>query len=363
MAALGAAPDGAAVLAAFSEQVRATCGVGLDEVLARAAAGLGGRGRPRDDLAVYRYLSYHLGLLDLDGRALGAAVRGKGIRPLVCLCAAAAVGGAAADAVGVAAAVELTHEFSLIHDDIQDGDRLRRGRPTLWTLVGVAQAINAGDALFAIARALLTAADRRYDDATAVALSACYDEACLRLAEGQQQDIGFETGAAVSDEAYLRMVADKTGALLGAAAAMGALAGGADAATAATLGRFGETVGVAFQIHDDVLGLWGHPEQTGKPAGNDLRRRKRSLPILRGLAHPDIGTALAARLADERPLDDDETTAWLARLEACGCRDAATTEALASAARAQGMLAAMDLRPEPAGLLGALTRAAVTRDR
>ena len=363
MDALGKAPDGTAVLAAFSAQVRAACGVGLDEVVARTAASLGGRGSPRDDLAVYRYLSYHLGLTDLDGGPLPTAARGKGIRPLVCLCAAAAVGGDAANAVGVAAAVELTHEFSLIHDDIQDGDRLRRGRPTLWTQVGVAQAINAGDALFAIARALLTAPDRAYDDATAVALAAAYDEACLRLAEGQQQDIGFETGAPVTDAAYLRMVTDKTGALLGAAAAMGALAGGAEAAVAAGLGRFGETVGVAFQIHDDVLGLWGRPERTGKPAGNDLRRRKRSLPILRGLAHPDIGDELAARLADERPLDDDETSTWLDRLEAAGCREAAAAEALAAAAEALDLLQAMNLRPEPAELLRGLTRAAVERDR
>lgn len=356
------AADGAAVLAAFSDRVRAACGVGLDEVLAHAAASLAGRGKGRDDLAVYRYLAYHLGITDLDGSPLHAATRGKGIRPMVCLCTAAAVGGDAAKALAVATAVELTHEFSLIHDDIQDGDRLRRGRPTLWTLVGAAQAINAGDALFAIARSLLSAADRGYDDATAVALSACYDEACLRLAEGQQQDIGFEAGDPVTDAAYLRMVRDKTGALLGAAAAMGALAGGAAGTVAAALGDFGEAVGVAFQIHDDVLGLWGDPERTGKPAGNDLRRRKRSLPILRGLGHPDLGPDLAARLVDERPLDDAETAVWLDRLEAGGCRQASISAAREAADQALSLLAELDLAPEPARLLAALTRASVERD-
>lgn len=362
MAELTTPADGAAVLAAFSAQVRAVCGVGLDEVLGRVAASLGGRGAIRDDLAVYRYLAYHLGLADLDGVPLAGAARGKGIRPMVCLCTAAAVGGDAAKALSVAAAVELTHEFSLIHDDIQDGDRLRRGRPTLWTLVGAAQAINAGDALFAIARSLLSAPDRGYDDRTAVALSARYDEACLRLAEGQQQDIGFESGDPVTDAAYLRMVRDKTGALLGAAAAMGALAGGASGTVAAALGDFGEAVGVAFQIHDDVLGLWGDPVRTGKPAGNDLRRRKRSLPILRGLGHPVLGADLTTRLDDDRPLDDAETAAWLDRLEAGGCREAATAAARAAADQALSLLADLDLAAEPARLLAALTRASVERD-
>ena len=167
----------------------------------------------------------------------------------------------------------------------------------------------------------------------------------------------------MTDQAYLMMVRDKTGALLGAAAAMGALAGGADADVAARLGDFGEAVGVAFQIHDDVLGLWGLPGLTGKPAGNDLRRRKRSLPVLRGLAHPELGAPLAARLADEGPFSDEETALWLDRLESCGCRGAATDAAQEAAEGALVLLKAVDLRAQPAALLAALTRASVERDR
>ena len=353
------------LVADFPDRVKGACGVGLAELRQRVAACLAGRGTARDALPVYRYLSYHLGLAELDGQAVSGGVQGKGIRPMVCLCAATAVGGRAADALDAAAAVELTHEFSLIHDDIQDGDRLRRGRPTLWTQVGVPQAINAGDALFAIARSLLSAPGHACEPATALALCAVYDEACLRLAEGQQQDIAFESGAAVTESAYLSMVRDKTGAILGAAAALGALAGGASPATAARLLAYGEALGVAFQIQDDVLGLWGDPLLTGKPAGNDLRRGKRSLPVLRGLAHPGIGGELAARLAGPDEWSDGETGSWLQRLEAAGCRAAAEATAGEQAQVARELLAeaGLDASSPATQLLQGLTRAAIDRDR
>lgn len=356
---------GADLVASFPDRVSAACGLGLVELRQRVAACLQGRGADRDGLAVYRYLSYHLGLTDLAGHPSPEAGLGKGIRPMVCLCAATAVGGKAADALDVAAAIELTHEFSLIHDDIQDGDRLRRGRPTLWAEVGIAQAINAGDALFAIARSLLSAADPPFGASTALAICALYDEACLRLAEGQQQDIAFEAGAPVSEPAYLQMVRDKTGAILGAAAALGALAGGAARDTAARLAAYGDALGVAFQIQDDVLGLWGDPRLTGKPAGNDLRRRKRSLPILRGLAHPSLGPVLAERLARPDAWDDRDTEGWLGRLEDAGCRAEAESAAKERAVEAERLLAeaGLDLASAAGRLLVGLTRAAVERDR
>lgn len=353
------------LVSSFPDRVREACGVGLEELRERVATCLAGRGPARDDLPLYRYLGYHLGVMELDGRALRSTGQGKGIRPMVCLCAATAVGGRARDALDAAAAVELTHEFSLIHDDIQDGDRLRRGRPTLWTLVGIPQAINAGDALFAIARSLLSAPGHACGPATALALCAVYDEACLRLAEGQQQDIAFESGTTVTEAAYLTMVRDKTGAILGAAASLGALAGGASAPTAARLLAYGEALGVAFQIQDDVLGLWGDPMLTGKPSGNDLRRGKRSLPVLRGLAHPEIGGQLAERLGSTEPWDDDETSAWLGRLEEAGCRRQSEAAAMERAQVARDLLGEAELDPSsPATLLLlGLTRAAIERDR
>ncbi len=178
-----------------------------------------------------------------------------------------------------AAAVELLHNFSLIHDDIEDGSAERHHRPTVWSVVGAPRAINAGDALFVTARIALGGLRRFGLPAEAlVAAWDRFDDASLRLCEGQEQDLSFESRVDVTVDDYLRMSAGKTGALMGLCLELGALVAGAPAAAQAEYRRFGESLGIAFQMRDDLLGVWGNSDATGK-AADDLARRKRGLPL------------------------------------------------------------------------------------
>ncbi|MCB9175649.1 MAG: polyprenyl synthetase family protein [Caldilineae bacterium] len=337
-------------------------GIGLGPVHERMREALVGRGAARDQLGLYRHLRYHLGWSDRAGRPVEER-GGKGIRPLLCLTACAAVGGDPERATGMAAAIELTHEFSLIHDDLEDRDRQRRGRDTLWTVVGEAQAINAGDALFSIARQQI--ADPRSELAAEQLLRAYqrYDAACLELAEGQFLDIDFETAEAVAIEAYLKMVEGKTGALLGAAAALGALAGGAGEAEADAFDRFGRALGVGFQMQDDVLGIWGDPERTGKPAGNDLARRKRSLPVLLAAELPELAAPLEALYGSGGAPAPDAVAVLSAAMDAAGIRAQASRVAEAQANAALDALSSLSLVDAPRRALEALVIGAVRRDR
>ncbi|MFN2251916.1 MAG: polyprenyl synthetase family protein, partial [Anaerolineae bacterium] len=247
----------------------------VHEVMRRAVAPAGDQ---RDGL--YHWLGYHLGWSTPDGRPADER-RAKGVRPLVCLLASRAVGGDDTAAVPAAAAIELTHEFSLIHDDIEDGDRTRRGRAALWTLTGMPHGINSGDALFGIARSQLALSPVAPD--VLADLYARYDDACIRLAEGQYLDLSFETADYVTVDDYVDMVSRKTGALLAAAAGLGARAGGASPDVADSLTRYGLALGVAFQIKDD---LFDYGEQRiGKPTGIDIKEQKMTLPLIYALNH------------------------------------------------------------------------------
>lgn len=264
---------------------------------------------------LYDIIRYHLGWQEADGSA-GPGARGKALRPLLCLIAAAGIDPslsprARTDAhqrvnggLAAAAAIELIHNFSLIHDDIQDQDRTRHNRPTAWTVWGVPQAINAGDGLWAVAtRTLLRAVDAGVPAETVVRAQLMLTEACLTMIEGQSLDLAFEQQAVgpgqpppVTVEQYLDMIARKTGALIATALAIGALIGSGDEAVSARFYRFGEKLGRAFQIQDDVLGVWGEGQLTGKSTSSDIRRRKQSFPIVYTLNHGPAGAraALAA---------------------------------------------------------------------
>jgi geranylgeranyl diphosphate synthase type I len=184
------------------------------------------------------------------------------------------------DALPAAVAVELLHNFSLIHDDIQDRDELRRGRPTLWKLWGVAQAINAGDAMFAMAHLAIERLRERDVPATRIIKALrIFDETSIALTVGQHLDLSFETRADVSVNEYMTMIQGKTGALIHAACAIGAITAGAPAERVDALGNFGAWLGIAFQLQDDVLGIWGDPDRTGKQ-DSDLRHRKKTMPVL-----------------------------------------------------------------------------------
>jgi geranylgeranyl diphosphate synthase type I len=246
----------------------------------------------------YGMLHYHLGWVDEQLRPQNFPA-GKRLRPMLCLLACAEVGGDPGQALAAGAALEILHNFSLIHDDIEDGDELRRHRPTVWKVWGVPQAINAGDAMFTLAFAAMQRLARRGVSAeTTLQALARFTQTCLDLTEGQHLDIGFEQRGDVTVAEYMRMIQGKTAALVGASVAIGALIGGATAAQANALQEFGCAVGLAFQIQDDILGIWGDPAVTGKAAGNDILRRKKSLPMLHALNHERIGEHFETLLAD-----------------------------------------------------------------
>ncbi len=233
---------------------------------------------------LYGMLHYHLGWADRDFKP-ATVDGGKRIRPLILLLATEAQGGDWYQALPAAAAVELLHNFTLIHDDIEDQDALRRGRDTLWSIWGIPQAINAGDALFALAyRGMLSLSDHGVPEQLALTATRRFTEAILRITEGQCRDLAFESQDIVDEAAYLQMIEGKTAALIGLAAELGAIIAGAQQPNAKALRDFGEALGKAFQMQDDLLGLWGDPSQTGKPIASDLHNRKKTLPILHGMA-------------------------------------------------------------------------------
>jgi geranylgeranyl diphosphate synthase type I len=189
-------------------------------------------------------------------------------------------------ALPAAVAVELIHNFTLIHDDIEDGDTERRHRPTVWTIWGMPQAINTGDGLHSLARlALWKILDRGVDGRTAIRLADTLDRASLILTEGQHLDISFEQRPDVSVSMYFDMIRRKTAALMACSAEMGALLGTDNQETIRLLREFGEATGVAFQIRDDLLGVWATSAESGKTPAGDIYRRKKSLPILHALEY------------------------------------------------------------------------------
>jgi geranylgeranyl diphosphate synthase, type I len=224
-------------------------------------------------------LDYHLGFANTDGTS-AQVYSGKRIRPILTLLSSEACGGQAQNSIAAAAAIELLHNFSLIHDDIEDRDELRRGRPTLWKLWGEAQAINSGDAMFTLAHVALQSSFRNgVDPARVLYALRTLDDACIALTVGQHLDLSFESRTDVTAAEYTEMIQGKTGALTKAACAIGALMAGAGEDQVNALACFGAWLGIAFQLQDDVLGIWGDIELTGK-TDSDLSHRKKTLPVL-----------------------------------------------------------------------------------
>lgn len=232
------------------------------------------------DLPLYDVIRYHLGWADEAFRQVRSDP-GKRIRPTICLLSAGAAGDDPERAVPVAAAIELLHNFTLMHDDIQDRSELRRGRPTVWRQWGESQAINAGDATFALSQLALQRLDEpAVEPATIVELQREFNRMTLRIVEGQVLDLGFEDRWDIHVEDYLRMISGKTAAIVAFASWAGARLAGHPGELCARFHQFGRLLGLGFQVRDDYLGIWGDADATGKAPGDDVRRRKKSIPIV-----------------------------------------------------------------------------------
>ncbi|MEV0974538.1 polyprenyl synthetase family protein [Microtetraspora glauca] len=274
----------------------------------------------RLDPITERVAAYHLGWADPEGRPVTPG--GKALRPALAVLSARAAG--AEQSLTAAAAVELVHAFSLLHDDIMDGDRMRRHRPAAWTVFGQSAAILAGDALLSLAGELLL------EDGCPgrVPAARCLAAATRRLIAGQALDLEFERRSDVSLDECRQMSTQKTGALLACACSIGAMAVDGPDALIAALAAFGAEAGLAFQLADDLLGIWGSPAATGKPVLSDLRARKKSLPIVAALTSGTrAGERLAALMAGTEPLSEADLRAAAALVEEAGGRSWAETEA------------------------------------
>lgn len=258
----------------------------------------------------HKMLTYHMGW---TGEGAGPEARGKRIRPLMVLLTTAACSEEWLHAAPAAAAVELVHNFSLVHDDIQDNSEKRRGRPTAWNVWGAPMAINVGDALFVLSNQAMMNLSQHYPAKTVVEAATVLHNTCLDLTRGQFLDMSYEERNDLSVEDYWPMIAGKTAGLLSACCHIGAILGGADEATRDAYRSFGHSLGLAFQVQDDILGIWGDEAITGKSATSDLLEGKKSLPVLHGLSrggkfaerwmqgpiHPDEVEEMAKQLASE----------------------------------------------------------------
>jgi geranylgeranyl diphosphate synthase type I len=293
--------------------------------------------------------AYHLGWVDETGNPDEGG--GKAVRPALALLSARAAGGPPEIGLPGAVAVELVHNFSLLHDDLMDGDRERRHRRTVWSLWGSSSAILSGDALLALAQEVLLDSGLP----TAVPAALLLARATRELIRGQVQDLAFERRDRVTAAECLDMAAGKTGALMAASAAIGAVLAGAPPATVAALETYGAQVGLAFQLVDDVLGIWGDSAVTGKPVYSDLRANKKSLPVTYAIGQdPDLARPLEGGDAELRVRAD--------ALVAAGARDWAIGEAAKRMALGEAAVAAADIDPEVRAELIALAHFIVDRE-
>lgn len=264
----------------------------------------------------HEMLAYHMGW---TGEGAGPEATGKRVRPLLVLLAAASCGADWRPALPAAAAVELVHNFSLLHDDIEDNSDKRRGRTTVWKKWGLAQGINAGDGMFILANLALADLEADYPAPIVIRAATILQHACLDLTRGQFLDISYEDRADLAVDDYWPMVGGKTAALIAACCQLGALLGGADAARQEAYRAFGHYLGLAFQVQDDILGIWGDEALTGKSAAGDLVEGKKSLPVLFGLEK----NGEFARRWQRGPIRAEEVRAAAALLEAESARRSA----------------------------------------
>ncbi|MGH3934330.1 MAG: family 2 encapsulin nanocompartment cargo protein polyprenyl transferase [Pseudonocardiaceae bacterium] len=309
-----------------------------------------------------RIAGYHFGWWDEHGhpeQATNTKASGKAIRPTLVLLSAQAVGGVPAAAVPAAASVELAHNFSLVHDDVLDGDVTRRHRRTAWNVFGLNAAILAGDALLTLALDVLAGSGHPVAaDATRMLCATIQN-----LVDGQSADLDLEQRAEVELAECVSMAERKTGALIECACAVGAAFGGGSPGQVEHVRRFGAHVGLAFQHVDDLLGIWGDPAVTGKPVYSDLRSRKKSLPVVAALTSgTPAGPELAELYQREAPLSDADLVHAATLIDIAGGRDWSQNQVDDLMAQAMRELESASPRPRAARELRALARLATHRD-
>jgi geranylgeranyl diphosphate synthase type I len=298
---------------------------------------------PASDSAIDEMLRFALGWTDE-----GIPTLGKSLRPTFCLLTCESLGGDLDKALPVAVAIELVHSFSLIHDDIEDGDETRHHRASLWHQYGRGPAVLAGAALWTVAYDTLNRAHERGLSAErTLAARKVLNDACREMIEGQHQDLTYELRTDVKLDEYIEMIERKSAALLGASVQLGALVAGADEEEAARFANFGREIGLAFQIRDDILGIWGEGTATGKPVGADIARKKKSLPVVHAFQQvvgPDRDILRTVYAKPE--VDDEDVFQVLDVLQRWNCRYFAQGLAEDYRARAMNALARTSIPPE-----------------
>lgn len=292
----------------------------------------------------YGMLQYHMGWVDEDFQPV-TVHGGKRIRPLLTLLSCQASGSVWTNAIPAAAAIEILHNFSLVHDDIEDGSPRRRGRKTLWRIWGEAQAINSGDAMFALSHLALTRlAERNIPPENILRAIRRFDETCVQLTMGQYLDMDFESRDEVLVDEYIEMITGKTAALLSLCAELGALIAGQNDESIGQYAQFGLNLGLAFQVIDDILGIWGDESVTGKSTATDIITKKKTLPVLYGLER-------SKRLRDlyqHAEADEEFVIEVIAQLDALGAKEYASDKAITYSNRARQNLQ----NAKPAGEAG-----------
>lgn len=307
---------------------------------------------------LFAWMRYHLGWEDAEGRPVDASP-GKMMRPVGVLLAAELCGGDPTRAVPAAAAIELVHNFSLLHDDVEDRSDRRRDRATLWTFAGEAQAINTGDGMFTIARtAMLNLEDRGVSSELTLRAVRELDEACIRLVHGQYYDISFEERHDVTLDEYITMASGKTAAMFAAPLAIGAIVAGAPEPTVEAFRAAGRHIGLGFQMVDDVLGIWGDPAVTGKPVGDDIRSRKMTYPVITALGSDVSGLK---SLYAQPSAGDQEIEAISRLIEEGGGRSATELRAREERDRAVALMEDTGIGGENLDLLVSYASAAIGR--
>ncbi len=317
---------------------------------------------PQQDIAPYTSLRYHMGWCDQDGNPRQDA-EGKRLRPALLLLACQAAGGATESALAAASAMELVHNFSLIHDDIEDRDVQRRHRPTVWAIWGEPKALTAGSVMFNLAFLALSQSGKAPDERLLYA-SSRLTQSSLEMIEGQYLDISFEQRLDVTTGEYMDMISRKTGALISCALEVGAFIGSGDRETASLMAEAGRHLGNLFQIRDDILGVWGDPSVTGKDVGSDIMRKKKSFPVVHALENGDDSTVREIKdVLRKETVKRSDVERVLDMLEKTGSKERAESLTEELGRHAMETIGAAELSPDHHRHLSELVAFLLTRTR